>query len=316
MLRHLINLSIVQHGSGGEVAGERFHTLDSMRGFAAAAIVVYHLGRPNPYGYLAVDLFFVLSGFVLSHAYGADYDFKRLMIARIVRLYPMFLAGALVGLAIRGGSPFMLLMIPNPDHRLLYPANTALWSVAFEMIASVGFALLYRFGFRIWLTLWACSGALYAAYLAAHSGSVGFSWATLAPGLLRMTFSFTTGIGLYHLFCRYGRQWKSNVGWLIALSPVAATFFCPDEQAVFILFPAVVLAGAVVEVPDKRLASWCGGLSYPLYAIHQPIIVAFGWLSVPFVVVFAYLLDRYYDRPVRRTLKELVGRSAVPLTLR
>jgi peptidoglycan/LPS O-acetylase OafA/YrhL len=289
----------------------RFHTLDAMRGFAAAAIVIYHLGRPNPYGFLAVDLFFVLSGFVLAHAYGSRLGFRELMIARLLRLYPMFVAGALVGLAIRGGSPWMLLMIPNPDHRLLYPANTALWSVAFEMIASVAFALFCRSGVRVWLAFWLGSGLTYAAFLAVHHGSVGFSWGTLAPGLLRMTFSFTTGIGLYHLFTRYGRQKVSRAGWLVALAPVAVTFVGPPVLAVFLLLPAIVLAGALVEVPDRRLASWFGGLSYPLYAIHQPIVVAFGWASIPFVVAGAALLERFYDRPVRGGLKALLRKSEV-----
>lgn len=292
------------------MTGQRFYTLDAMRGLAAAAIVAYHLGPPNPHGYLAVDLFFVLSGFVLSHAYG-KMAFGPLMLARIIRLYPMFIAGSLVGLAIRGGSPLMLLMIPNPQHFLLYPANTALWSVAFEMLASLGFALLYRFGFRVGLALWVSSGLAFLIF-AGSGRNLGATWATLAPGLLRTAFSFTTGIGLYHLFGRINRRWDSRWGWALALAPVAVGFFPLDIIAVFVLFPALVLAGAMIEVPDRRAASWMGGLSYPLYAIHQPIVVAFGWLSVPFVVFGAWALDRFYDRPARGWLRAVLKRLSNP----
>ena len=295
-----------------ELRVARFHTLDAMRGFAAVAVVVYHLGRPNPHGSLAVDLFFILSGFVLSHAYGSRIGFGRLMAARVARLYPIFAVGALVGLAIRGGDPLMLLMIPNPDSSLLYPANTALWSVAFEMVASIGFALLYRFGFRVWLAIWISSGM--ACLLFIGEGGLGTSWATVAPGLIRMAFSFTTGIGLYHLFRRINLRWQSRYAWCIALLPFALTFspiqLAPMQiAAIYVIFPIIVLAGALVEIPDEQAASWLGSISYPIYAIHLPIVAAAGWLSVPFVVAGAYLLDRHYDRPVRQWLKGVLSRS-------
>ena len=90
--------------------GRVFHTLDALRGIAAIGVLVFHMGPiftpiAAPGGYLAVDLFFMMSGVVLSHAYEARFragmgtlDFMR---ARLIRLYPLYLAGAL--LRHRGG---------------------------------------------------------------------------------------------------------------------------------------------------------------------------------------------------------------------
>ena len=83
--------------------------LDGMRGVAALAVVALHLKdslgiSAPPASYLAVDLFFMLSGFVLAQAYGArlagplsPWGFIRL---RLIRLYPLYLAGLVVGAAV------------------------------------------------------------------------------------------------------------------------------------------------------------------------------------------------------------------------
>jgi peptidoglycan/LPS O-acetylase OafA/YrhL len=88
--------------------GHRFATLDYLRGVAALAIVLLHfrygLGvKLLPYGYLAVDFFFVLSGFVLAHAYEerllagmTPADFMR---ARLIRLYPLYAIGTVIIIA-------------------------------------------------------------------------------------------------------------------------------------------------------------------------------------------------------------------------
>jgi peptidoglycan/LPS O-acetylase OafA/YrhL len=87
--------------------GERhsFQTLDALRGVAALVVVVHHnhpmfTWRPH-HGYLAVDLFFVLSGFVLSYAYQDRLDRGwptiKFLRARLVRLAPLYLLALLFG---------------------------------------------------------------------------------------------------------------------------------------------------------------------------------------------------------------------------
>src|ERR1700760_1539755 len=88
---------------------ERFAALDGLRGVAAIVVVIWHLfdtGQPPvPSGYLAVDLFFMLSGFVLAFAYGdrlkADYPVVRgFLVQRFIRLWPLYLAGLAVGVSV------------------------------------------------------------------------------------------------------------------------------------------------------------------------------------------------------------------------
>ncbi len=80
----------------------KFTVLDGLRGVAALCVVQTHtqdllLGDTLPTAYLAVDLFFLLSGFVLAHAYEErlrqGMTLHRFMLARLVRLYPLYLAG-------------------------------------------------------------------------------------------------------------------------------------------------------------------------------------------------------------------------------
>ncbi|MHC2733083.1 hypothetical protein ACVIEO_006660 [Rhizobium leguminosarum] len=81
----------------------RYYTLDAMRGFAAICVVATHFRESYaPSAYLAVDFFFVLSGFIIAEIYGKRLSrgllFQSFMAARIKRLYPLYLIGILVGL--------------------------------------------------------------------------------------------------------------------------------------------------------------------------------------------------------------------------
>ena len=98
-------------------AAERtFHTLDALRGIAAMAVVLFHCsyfyGLPQPVeGQIAVDLFFVMSGFIIAYRYDARFAAGLGTLAfakqRLIRLYPLFILGSLIGALpalIAGGS--------------------------------------------------------------------------------------------------------------------------------------------------------------------------------------------------------------------
>ena len=87
-------------------AKQHYDILDGLRGVAALLVIVYHVFEcfgwtPVPHGYLAVDFFFVLSGFVIGYAYDSRWSeglsvghfFKR----RLIRLHPMVIMGTLIG---------------------------------------------------------------------------------------------------------------------------------------------------------------------------------------------------------------------------
>src|SRR6185437_6209521 len=88
----------------GERAGRHaYATLDGLRGVAALAVVLYHYASDliAPHGYLAVDLFFAMSGFVIASAYEAKLkdglDVRGFLGIRAKRLAPLWMLGAIVG---------------------------------------------------------------------------------------------------------------------------------------------------------------------------------------------------------------------------
>ncbi|MBF7014666.1 acyltransferase [Novosphingobium resinovorum] len=157
------------------VAPQRFAALDALRGIAAFSVLFYHLrtlaalGRPAAAGslfasgYLAVDFFFVLSGFVIAHAYGTrlreGMGLREFLVMRFVRLQPVMAIGTLIGLslalsrslfspdqgpglfAIVTGLPANLLMLPNvfvPWGIFLF--NPPAWSLFYELVANAIYA--------------------------------------------------------------------------------------------------------------------------------------------------------------------------------
>lgn len=160
----------------------RYEILDGLRGVAALIVVAYHLletyfhgapQQPINHGYMAVDFFFVLSGFVISYAYDDRWQqmnlrdfFKR----RIVRLHPMVVLGSILGallfyfgdasafplvnetewwkvLLICGIGITMVPVSPSMDIRgwgETYPLNGPQWSLMWEYIANILYAFLFR----------------------------------------------------------------------------------------------------------------------------------------------------------------------------
>lgn len=155
----------------------RYEILDGLRGVAAVLVVIYHLfeqhwgtsQQPLSHGHLAVDFFFVLSGFVIGYAYDDRWAkglttwefFKR----RIVRLHPMVIAGALVGLVTgllwmnfepgswdsveKGFLPVMFIcaccMIPLTKGGEMFMINGPQWSLFLEYVGNILYATVIRF---------------------------------------------------------------------------------------------------------------------------------------------------------------------------
>lgn len=282
-----------------------FLTLDGLRGVAAVFVAMRHtaffhnLGVHG--GYLAVDLFFVLSGFVIAHAYerrlAAGLGAGRFMVLRYLRLWPVYLIGACLGLiaalchALPGRenlspsevarvAPFALAMLPGPHIRqMLYPVDSVAWSLALELLINLAYALTWR-----WLRDIRVLGAMTAVFAGAliatviHFGKldVGFTWANAWGGLGRVAFSFSAGLLVY----RAWRRWPLALG-LTAWAPLAllpALFWAPLDSVVYPLtcvigvFPPLVALSAWTEPgqASRRLFGWLGAASYPLYALHRP----------------------------------------------
>ena len=282
-----------------------FLTLDGLRGVAAVFVAMRHTAFFHSLGvhggYMAVDLFFVLSGFVIAHAYerrlAAGMGAARFLALRYLRLWPVYLIGACVGLAaalchalpgrdnlspaeVARVAPFALAMLPGPPIRpMLYPVDSVAWSLALELIINLVYALTWR-----WLRDVRVLGALTALaagvliWTASWFGKldVGFTWTNAAGGLARVAFSFAAGLLVY----RAWRRWPLRLG-LSAWAPLLllpALFWRPTDTVVYplvcviLVFPALVALAAWTEPGrgSRRLFAWLGAASYPLYAIHRP----------------------------------------------
>ena len=160
--------------SADPARGRTFHTLDALRGLAAAAVVLFHAGFlyadvAIPNGFLAVDLFFAMSGFIIAHRYDDDLargmGVRAFAALRLVRLYPLFLLGMVLGLlpslasllagernayhqGMLAAVPAALLMLPShaawPAVRVLYPLNLVSWSLALEVAVNLAYAVAFR----------------------------------------------------------------------------------------------------------------------------------------------------------------------------
>lgn len=348
-----------------------YHTLDGLRGVASLIVFGLHFeiilaclssDASTPIfrgGYLAVDLFFVLSGFVLEHSYGRKFSAglspMSFMVARYVRLYPLYALGAIIGIAsgvvayrlgagelnqtgLGSAALSALLILPSPtwsQTATLFVLNSPGWSLFFELAVNLAFATLWlRLSTPRLLAIIACSAILFGL-ATAHAGTadLGSSWPTFPAGFPRVAYSFFAGVLVYRW--RHGRTQSTLAACLV---PAAATLILLadvppnwrggfDIVATLCLFPLLIAAGARWE-PAPRLVGLfrsLGLLSYPLYALHFPILelirrsgrfagmdlialrVPLFLSSAALLLGLSWLAAVYYDVPVRKQLNRLVG---------
>jgi peptidoglycan/LPS O-acetylase OafA/YrhL len=290
-----------------------FYLLDAVRGAAALVVLCRHtsyfFGWALPMSHLAVDLFFILSGIVVANAYETrlreGLSPGRFMLIRLIRLYPLYLLGSVIGLApalaaraglaaqgLQGDFSWTLvaaaLMVPTLSGDDLFPLDTPAWSLFFELVANFVYALVLRhLNGRLLLALILLCGAglvLSLAVAPGHTLHGGFSPATLPVGAFRVGFSFFAGVGLYRHFNRVPNRARPPAGARAALLvgvAVAALAASPPAQlraayelvAVTVLFPLLLALGMRCPLTGRgaRLAAVFGTLSYPVYVLHVPV---------------------------------------------
>lgn len=353
-----------------EEAKRKFHTLDALRGFAAIAVVILHFKdymRPLAFGnaQLAVDLFFLMSGVVIAHAYddkiGQSIGVRNFFIARIVRLYPLYFLGLAIALVVPAASmllgfktewtieslaettAFALFMLPSPHveamQNALYPLNFPAWSLFFEVIINIVYAIcLVRISTRslIILTL-VFAAALVVGSYALGSIDGGPKWSDAWMGLLRVTFSFSAGLCISRLTIGRSFRLPAATGLCSVLLALILIFYRPGHHAleyqlssVVILFPLVVATCVTAE--DHKHSywmTWLGLCSYPLYMIHVPAMPiidrAFNriahshpsqtspWSGIVLIVMLllvSWMIAKTYDHRARSMLKMIIGRMS------
>lgn len=312
------------------------NTLDGLRGVAALLVMLFHAREAASImvtrGYLAVDLFFVLSGFVLARAYDARFKtglgWRAFAVQRLIRVYPMYACGILIGLLLAGGSPTALLMLPDfGGGDALYPMNIAMWSLAFELAVNLAYAATARRigGIGLGLVLAISGSTVLAGGLTLGHLDIGGFWSNAALGLVRTVFGFTLGVALFRLRLGTGTvRRQTPLAWLLfpllflllAAQPVLGGLW--DAACALILLPTIVWLGSIWELPQRRLLGTLGDMSYPLYCIHMPLLWAFGSgspaataLLCAVLPCIAWLLDRTCDQPLRARLTALTRRPTI-----
>lgn len=361
-----------------------YELLDGLRGVAALLVVFYHIFEGLSFaaggtlitainhGYLAVDFFFILSGFVIGYAY--DDRWKRNMTLgnfftrRLIRLHPMIIMGTIIGaitFCIQGSvqwdgshvatSAVMLALLAAMFFIPAYPGagydvrgngemfslNGPSWSLFFEYIGNILYALfIHRLSNRGLAILVALSGiglAWFALFDIVGYGMLGVGWtldgANFWGGMLRMLFPFSLGM----LLSRHFRPIKTRGAFWICSAVLLILFCVPYIEGkspvclngvyelicIALIFPALVWIAASGKTTDKqstRICRFLGDISFPLYAIHYPLMYLFyAWLIKNKLYTFtecwqmaalvytgsillAYLCLKCYDEPVRKWL--------------
>lgn len=290
---------------------DRFVVLDGLRGLAAFAVIVDHVPSELfrtllPGRYLAVDFFFVLSGFVLCHAYGARLKAQirtlGFMHIRFVRLYPMYLFGLGLGLShflyftvtgynesswgdLAAITAISLLFLPVPSifaaGENLYPLNPPSWSLFAELLANLFYAAIAPWLTWRMLCVLLLLGALAVTHLVPSESDLGAGWklSDMHIGVVRAVFGFFAGVAIYR-----SRQYISlpSLPVWFAVGLFLFVLSCPvpeafrrwfDTIACLVFLPAIVclVQNAVVTGVSARIASWLGLVSYGVYMVHEPI---------------------------------------------
>lgn len=256
----------------------RLQQLDALRGIAALMVAASHfnalvLGGNYILGAgLAVDFFFMLSGYIMARTYeGRMPSPPSFLLKRMRRLWPALALGtalgAAMGLAPIYYLPLALAFLPIPG--ILFAFNPPAWSLFYELVANVLHAsLLARL--RAWHI-----GLLLAAIMPAWAllGLDGFmpgdSSAAILESLFRVVVAYAIGVVLWRRFGDRPSLHPSLGAMILALCLVAPAWASPAIVA--LLFPIAILSGFSRAV--SRPGYWLGRISYPLYAVHFPIML-------------------------------------------
>ncbi len=323
----------------------RFEVLDGMRGVAAIMVMLHHLTPYTwlPNAFIAVDVFFLLSGFVLHVSYAqqlaagmtvADYIGRRL-----IRLLPLCLAGIVSGIAAYA-------VVPARETELalaLFPMNGPLWSLGLELIASLTFPWLIRIPTRglvafilvCFLTI-AVVPFVLAAHNSTHAPDFNNGWAThnIRLGVPRLYFNFALGLLIGQLYQQGPEGWIWRTARRLAVGPMTIYLilivvmtlhyyfkFMYYPLAVAIVAPTLIVLGITARAKTpalSRTSLFIGWLSYPLYCLHMPIShVLHAVIPWPAVMVIAAITSmsvagmvaKYYDEPVRAWLSRHLSNS-------
>ena len=363
-----------------------YDILDGLRGVAAILVLWYHIfegyafaaGAPiiemSNHAYLAVDFFFILSGFVIAYAYddriGKSMPLGNFFKRRLIRLHPMVVLSAVFGVItffIQGSvqwdgthvmtsavmiallcAMFFIPAVPGCYYEIrgngeMFPLNGPAWSLFFEYIGNILYALfIHRFSNRalaIWTALMGIGLGFFTLTDFSGYGNLGVGWTLDATnfigGLLRMLFPFSLGMLVFRHFKPIkirGAFWICSlvlfvlfhVPFIPGLAPICYNGLF-EMICITFVFPLLVWLGASGSTTDRFSSGVCkflGDISFPVYIIHYPLYYLFyawliknqyytfgqTWITAILLIagniVLAWCCLKIYDEPVRRYLSK------------
>ena len=296
--------------------------LDGLRGTAAILVVIFHLfeayfpvmaNHPMHHGYLAVDFFFLLSGFVVGYAYDdrwsrmSTWEFFKI---RLVRLHPLVILGTIIGAICFWFDPFtngaehtqliklfgvMLLsftLLPAPDIRgwgETHVLDGPCWSLLQEYIGNIIYGFFGRKMTKTALWILVIISGIALIIVATWRGDLATGWGynTIWIAFVRMMFPFFAGLLLF----RSGKRIHMPHAYIFCSLLLVVLFFMPtfkyngiyEAACIIIAFPVIVAAGAGGEIRGRwlKLCNFSGQISYPIYITHYPFIYIYTmWIAL------------------------------------
>jgi peptidoglycan/LPS O-acetylase OafA/YrhL len=366
---------------------KHYEILDGLRGVAAILVVAFHIFETFSggnrfiqminHGYLAVDFFFLLSGFVVAYAYDDRWEkmtqwefYKR----RLIRLQPMVIMGMIIGAALYyfqasdvlfpqiATMPVWKLILvmfvgftlipltPSAEIRgwgEMHPLNGPAWSLFFEYIANILYAVLFRrFSNKVMTLFVVIFAGMFINYTVfGPKGDVIGGWSLnleqMNVGFTRLLYPFFAGV----LLSRLGKLIHIKGAFWICSLLITIVLAIPrigDENTlwmngiyesvcVILLFPLIVSIGAGGELKNPfslKICKLLGAISYPIYITHYPLIYWYtAWVVDNKVtlkdgymlgigvliasIVLAYACLKLYDEPVRNWLQKKFQKRSV-----
>ena len=310
------------------------------------SVVLYHVDFIAK-GAFGVDIFFVISGFIICYVTACDpSDF---LPKRLIRVVPLYWAGTLgvfllaviaprllqTGTTSPEGLLKSLLFIPYEKEpgRGLYPILFLGWTLNYEMFFYGLFALALRVR-RLRAPL--AAGTLIAILVAAGR-AIDIDSALWRFYTSPMLLEFAYGIGIYCLWARY-RHLHTNIGAPLILAIAALGLLCmslsgnPESENRFLLWglPSAAVVAAVLAMQDRLRFPMAlvlvGDASYSLYLFHPYVLKAIEKTISPMAgfsprslfamfificvsLLMALLIYRYFERPATSRLRRWVLRS-------
>ncbi len=333
---------VVAQKPKGAPKSARLPGLEALRWVAAICVLLYHTpvifgSRPYVFakGYLGVDLFFILSGYVMARSFESKpataQAAGKFILDRYLRMLPIMALGGVIGLPllwyrVHDAGQFAaialanLLLLPVSFQREAFPLNVPAWTIIYILLGNLLHRLVFSRLRGISLVLAITVSMMVAGWAAALAGSlnVGARPETMLLALPRLLLGYLIGIGLRQSWGDAPPITVPPLLGLVAMPLLLAaawwygvTSWLFDMAFVVVACP-LIIAGAMQLQTGARLAIFAGAWSFPLYAIHFPLLIRLrnnGWVAWQAAAIALTLsaLATWLEMVIRQKLKPAAG---------